>query len=308
MSLAVEFPEVFGRENPGFDAIVGNPPYGGKNTIIGWNRKNYLPWLKTLHQGAHGNADLAAHFFRRAFGLLRQGGAFGLISTNTIAQGDTRASGLEVLLANGGVIYRANKRFKWLGQAAVVVSVVHLSKGETALAPVLDERPVTRISAYLVEGDLDTSPERLVANARKSFIGSYVLGMGFTFDDIAAAKGEAESLAKMQALISQNPRNAERVLPYLGGEEVNNDPRHLHHRCVIDFADFPLQREAALPAWSGMTEEERKECWREGVVRVDYPGPVAGDWPDLLGIVEQRVKPERLGQKTKWVNVTGGDS
>jgi hypothetical protein len=114
---AVEFPEVFGGENPGFDAIVGNPPYGGKNTIIGWNRKNYLSWLKTLHQGAHGNADLAAHFFRRAFGLLRHGGAFGLISTNTIAQGDTRASGLEVLLANGGVIYRANKRFKWLGQA-----------------------------------------------------------------------------------------------------------------------------------------------------------------------------------------------
>ena len=31
----VEFPEVFTRENGGFDAIVGNPPFAGKNTIIG---------------------------------------------------------------------------------------------------------------------------------------------------------------------------------------------------------------------------------------------------------------------------------
>ena len=28
----IELPEVFERERPGFDAIVGNPPFGGKNT------------------------------------------------------------------------------------------------------------------------------------------------------------------------------------------------------------------------------------------------------------------------------------
>ena len=89
----IEFPEVFARDNGGFDAIVGNPPFAGKNTIIAGNTKNYLPWLQTLHEGAHGNADLVAHFFRRAFGLLRRGGVFGLIATNTIGQGDTRASG-----------------------------------------------------------------------------------------------------------------------------------------------------------------------------------------------------------------------
>ena len=36
---------------------------------------------------SHGNADLVAHFFRRAFELLREGGTFGLIATNTIAPG-----------------------------------------------------------------------------------------------------------------------------------------------------------------------------------------------------------------------------
>ena len=33
----IEFPEVFVRKNGGFDAIVGNPPFAGKNTIIGGN-------------------------------------------------------------------------------------------------------------------------------------------------------------------------------------------------------------------------------------------------------------------------------
>ena len=153
----IEFPEVFVRDNGGFDAIVGNPPFAGKNTIIGGNRKNYLPWLQTLHEGAHGNADLVAHCFRRAFGLLREGGVFGLIATNTIGQGDTRASGLTTILVNGGAIARATRRLKWPGEAAVVVSVVHVAKGE-ACSPALDGRQVRRISAYLVEGDLDTSP------------------------------------------------------------------------------------------------------------------------------------------------------
>ena len=293
----VEFPEVFSRDNPGFDAIVGNPPFAGKNTIIGGNRANYLPWLQTLHQGAHGNADLVAHFFLRAFGLIRTGGTFGLIATNTIGQGDTRATGLTTILGRGGAILRAVRRLKWPGEAAVVVSVVHLVKG-VANSPVLDGRAVRRISAYLVEGDLDTSPAPLAANSGKAFQGSIVLGMGFTFDDVAAAKGETESLEKMRTLIIKDPRNAERIFPYLGGEEVNNSPMQSHHRYVIDFFDRPLRRDQSLGSWFSATQSEehdelRREWLRNGVVPADYPNEVAEDWPDLIEIVRRRVKPER---------------
>ena len=114
----IEFPEAFSRDNSGFDAVVGNPPFAGKNTTIASNREGYLDWLKTLHEDAHGNADLVAHFFRRAFGLLRDSGCSGLIATNTIGQGDTRASGLGAILHEGGTISRAVKRLKWPGEAA----------------------------------------------------------------------------------------------------------------------------------------------------------------------------------------------
>ena len=67
-------------------------------------------------------------FFRRAFALMRKGGSFGLIATNTIAQGDTRSTGLRFICENGGVIYNATRRYKWPGLAAVVVSVVHVFK------------------------------------------------------------------------------------------------------------------------------------------------------------------------------------
>ena len=290
---ALEFPEVFAGDQAGFDAIVGNPPFAGKNTIIKGNRAHYLPWLQTLHEGAHGNADLVAHFFRSAFGLLKPGGVMGLIATNTIGQGDTRASGLTWILQNGGAISRAVRRLKWPGEAAVVVSVVHVARGGVEV-PELDGQLVRRVSAYLVEGDLDVSPEPLARNSGRAFQGSIVLGKGFTFDDAAAAKGDAESVAMMDSLIKRDPRNAARIFPYIGGDEVNTSPTHAHHRYVIDFSEFPLRRDADLRPWSGMSAKEREDTVRAGVVPQDYSEPVAADWPDLLEIIERRVKPERV--------------
>ena len=205
----VEFPEVFDRANPGFDAVIGNPPFAGKNTIAESTPDGYLAWLQTLHEGAHGNADLVAHFFRRAFGLLRQGGCFGLIATNTIRQGDTRESGLRPILAEGGSIISARRRLRWPGQAAVVVSVVHVLKGGWSEAPELDGKKVRRISAFLVEGEQDDTPAALRANAGIAFVGSYLLGMGFTFDD-ETNEPAANRLAEMERLIAKDPRNGNR--------------------------------------------------------------------------------------------------
>ena len=278
---AVEFPEVFARENPGFDAFVGNPPFLGGKRLSAVQGTVYNLWLTQEAVGASRNADLVAHFFRRAFALLRHSGVFGLLATNTIGQGDTRDTALAAILENGGSILRATKRLKWPGDAAVVVSVVHIAKDQI-LSPILDGRQVSRISAYLVEGDLDRSPARLAANASKAFQGSILLGMGFTFDDIAAAKGEAESLEMMRALIAKDPRNGERIFPYLGGEEINTSPTHAHRRYAINFAEYPLRRTQFQLSWSAATKSERQKWKRAGTVPVDYPGPVAADWPDLL--------------------------
>ena len=288
----IEFPEVFERENPGFDAFVGNPPFGGKNTVSSANVTNYPPWLKVLHAKSHGNSDLVAHFFRRVFDLLRDGGAFGLIATNTIGQGDTRSTGLRRVCTHGGEIYSAETRFKWPGAAAVVVSVVHVLKGRFNGEKRLDGRPVDEITGFLFHTGGHEDPVRLESNADRSFQGSIVLGMGFTFDD-SDTKGVATPLAGMRQLIRANSANADVIFPYIGGKEVNTSPTHRHHRYVINFRDYPLAREDLGALWEDAEEDKRTEWLRSGIVPVDYPEPVTQDWPDLLRIVEERVKPDR---------------
>ena len=379
----VEFPEVFDRENPGFDAFVGNPPFlGGKriSTVLG---NAYRDWLVELHEGANSNADIVAHFFRRAFSLIRFGGAFGLVATNTIAQGDTRSSGLRWICENGGEIFRATKRVKWPGDAAVVVSVLHVGRGASD-DRVLDGTDVPEITAFLFHRGSHADPAPLRSNADKCFNGSFVLGMGFTFDD-TDKKGIATPITEMHRLIGENPRNGECILPYIGGEEVNTAPTHAHHRYVINFRDWPLcradrqtqasktwnsrsadilsasgRRPEIVPAgtmpappeqppllgratgsesrptspetgreamrtpanrdrddeagddrgsgddvpvemasWADATNAERRRWLQRGIVPSDYPEPVAADWPELLAIVENRVKPERDVQNRK---------
>lgn len=270
----LEFPEVFTASRPGFDALVGNPPFAGKNNIAAGHAPAYPDWLKALHAESHGNADLVAHFFRRAFDLLRLGGTFGLIATNTIAQGDTRSTGLRWICTHDGTIFHAQKRYKWPGLAAVIVSVVHVRKGVVDGPCILDGRAVPRITAFLFHAGDHEDPKPLKANQNKSFQGSIVLGMGFTFDDTTP---DATPLAEMHRLIAKDPRNQERIFPYLGGEELNDSPTNAHHRYVINFGE--------------MTEEEARE------------------WPDLFRIVENKVKPDRMNlannadgirRKTYW--------
>ena len=300
----LEFPEVFERENPGFDAVVGNPPFAGKNTVAAAHAAGYPDWLKQLHVESHGNSDLVAHFFRRAFNLLREGGTLGLIATNTIGQGDTRSTGLHWICKHGGHIYRARRRLKWPGEAAVVVSVIHAAKGVYSGPKILDGHDVEAISAFLFHSGGHDDPERLNANASKSFIGSYVLGMGFTFDD-TDRKGVATPLAEMHRLIEENLRNREVICPYIGGEEVNTSPAHAYHRYVINFHDWPLRRADLGTTWRDANDDTKRDWRSDGIVPLDYPELVAADYPELLAIVEERVKPERFAQndrgaRKKW--------
>jgi hypothetical protein len=294
----LEFPEVFkvnehGEQTGGFDVIVGNPPFAGRNTLIAGSPKYYIDWLQGTHEGSSGNADLVAHFFRSAFDLLRKDASFGLIATKTIGQGDTRATGLKWICSNGGVIYQAKRRWKWVGQAAVTISIVHVRKGCVDGPVILDGQSVGNITAYLLNKGGSDAPAKLIANESKSFQGIKIYGQGFIFDQ-SDGNGESSSTKDMEALIELNPRNADLIHPYLGGEEVNDSPTQTFHRYVINFEDWPLRREDVGSKWSAASKTDERFWLRTGIVPLDYPGSVAADWPDLLRIVETKVKPYRL--------------
>ena len=242
----IEFPEVFAGDDGGFDAIVGNPPFAGKNTLINGNRDTICDWLQTLHAGAHGNADLVAHFFRRAFGLLRQGRLLradrhqhdrpGRHARERAAR-DARRRRRDL---------RATRRLPWPGEAAVVVSRGPCRQGRGA-----------QPGAGRAAGAADLGLPGRGRPGRQPGAAGGERGQGVSGHVSCSAwaspstttrprKGKASPVAEMHRLIAKDPRNAERIFPYLGGEEVNTDPRHAHRRWCIDFNDFPLRRERGV--------------------------------------------------------------
>ena len=194
----LEFPEVFDRNQPGFDIFLGNPSFAGHVIIAISSHKEYTNWLRKVHAEGQGKYDIVAHFFRRCFIPLRSGGRLGLIANNAI--------------------YTAHSRIKWPGMAVVVVSVVHVFKETTTGEKRLYGRPVQKITAFpfVNGGHEDARP--LAANAGQT-------------QDISSP------IATMERLIAENLKNQGVIFSYIDGEEVNNSPTHTHRRYVVNFGE-----------------------------------------------------------------------
>ena len=212
---------------------MGNPPFQGGKRITGALGTSYRDYLvEYLAEGVRGNADLCAYFFLRAGHALRQNGQFGLVATNTIAQGDTREVGLDQMVVNGFSIPRAVPSRPWLGLAAVEVAYVWVRKSTWCGEYILNDQQVSGISALLTAVDKhQEKPNYLERNKSGAFIGSYVLGMGFVL-----------SPEEAKSLIAKNPRNKEVVFPFLNGEDINGRLDQSPSRWVINFFDWPLER------------------------------------------------------------------
>ncbi len=237
----LEFPEVFADEelgHRGFDAIVSNPPFRGGQFLrqtLGNGCREYL--VERIGKGVRGSADLCAYFFLRAGQLVRTGGGFGMLATNTIAQGDTREVGLEQLTRSGFAIQRAVPSEKWPGEATLEVSHVWIQRGDWKGERVLNNERVTGITPLLsARGTVEGKPFRLVANEGKCFQGSIVLGKGFV-----VKSGWAQSLIK------EKPKYSDVLSPYLIGKDVNSRPDQSASRWVIDFHDWPLEQAQEYP-------------------------------------------------------------
>ncbi|MFO8074054.1 MAG: type IIL restriction-modification enzyme MmeI, partial [Polyangia bacterium] len=171
----------------------------------------------------------------------------GLVATNTVTQGDTRESGLDRIVADGGEIYAGIARTPWQGGAAVNVSTIWVHRGEWAAKRTLDDTPVDSISPALDAGGLTGKPERLAANANKSFQGSNVLGLGFTL-----------TTEEVQDLVDKSHRNADVLFPYLNGKDLNTSPDQSPSRWVINFFDWPLEKASKYPDCMKIVRERVK--------------------------------------------------
>jgi hypothetical protein len=218
-----EFPEVF--EKGGFNAFVGNPPFlGGKRigTVLGVDYQNAL---KSLYSDSKGASDLSAYFFRRSYSNLKMGSSLGMISTNTIAQGDTKEVGLDVIIRQGGIIFKAIPSSPWPGTAGVFISIVYLFCGNWSGPKFIDYLQVEGIGSDLRPSSKQyNKPKILKANKGQISEGIKIHGNGFILE---------EEEAKFLLITDLTCKSI--IQPYISGEDVNMKHNATSNRFVINF-------------------------------------------------------------------------
>lgn len=232
----LSFPEVFlDRTQPGFDAMVGNPPFLGGQRITGSMGTDFREHLvRWIAHGARGSADLVSYFFLRASTVARR---FGFLAVNTISQGDTREVGIDQLLERGWTVTRAVKSEPWPGEASNEVSKLWLTRDAWHGQFVLDGSATSGITTSLDPvSRVAGRPTPLPALRALCQHGSEPSGEGFIL-----------SAAEAQRLLSHDPRNRHVVLPYLTGADLNSSPDQSATRWAIFFWDWPLERASQYP-------------------------------------------------------------
>lgn len=275
----LEFPEVF--SNGGFDCILGNPPFLGDRRLKEAYGDQFLEWVRyNYSDGA--TVDLVVYFFLRINSIIKKNGFQSLITSNTVVKGKAREFGLEKIIKSGSTINFGIQIMQWPGVAAVEVSLISIFKGKWEGVFYLNNKPADNINTYLENDHESLEPIKLLNNSDYSFQGSLVLGKGFVLD-----------FEEGQALINKDPLNASIIKPYLNGEPLLNSPTQSTSRWVIDFKTIPLKR-ATESEWLDISDDEKLKHQKLGtLVEPTYSLMVAYDFPDLITILENRVKPER---------------
>ncbi len=225
--LVLAFPEVFGRDRPGFDAIIGNPPFLGGGKISGAVGTAYREHLAiVIARGKRAKRpDLVAFFLLRGEEVAATTGVVGLLATSSLSQGDTREIGLDQVTQTSS-IYAATRSQPW-PTASAAVEYVFVCLARPALSPCrryLDGTLVTGITPTLDPASrVAGAPSRLIANKGRAYQGSVLHGSAFILEP-----------EKAETLLA-DAENAAVVKPFLTGDDVNSTAERRPTRYALDF-------------------------------------------------------------------------
>lgn len=224
----LEFPEVFVRQQPGFDAFIGNPPFIG-NRLWKGTFGDRMQWQCQMILGASpGKIDLCVVFHRRAVDLIRKAGCYGLLGTSNIAEGSAITVGLGVVVKQGEIYY-ARKAMPWPGAASVDISIVCFRKGDWNGVRNADGIDCSRIGPRLEPELTNVWEPKALPNEIFSFEGANnSKGLAFVITDASPwfelLRNESQSLLR----------------PYITGDDITSSALNRIERWALDIADRDL--------------------------------------------------------------------
>jgi len=235
-----EFPKIFSRKNPGFDVVIGNPPYVRQETL----GEQFKKYAKEKYETYAGTADLYVYFVERSHRILVSGGRFGMICSNKFMRAKYGKNLREYLASNSTIhqivdfgelpVFKGPASFP----AIILTSNKKTKKQNFIYAPIKSitfpslENEVKKIGKTLdsrsLAGDNWTLARReeieIFEKMKKSSVplGEYVDRK--IFRGILTGYNEAFVIDKetRKKLISEDPKSAKLIKPFVIGDDVRN--------------------------------------------------------------------------------------
>ena len=216
----LEFSEIFKGENPGFDIVIGNPPYVRNEKI-----KDIKPYLETHYKTYQGNADLYVYFFEKGLKILKDNGIFAFICSNKFAKAKYGEKLRKLLLENQINIYDDLTGIKVFKEAQVDTCIIQIKNNYD------DNNTIFVDNKYLMEQNklnsksfTFNSPE--VLNLRDKIFNQGILVKDL---DIQINYGIKTGYNKAfiideetkNKLINEDSRNKEIIKPLLRGRDLD---------------------------------------------------------------------------------------
>ena len=217
----LEFSEVFQGKNPGFDIVIGNPPYVRHEKI-----KELKPALKEIYETYTGVADLYVYFFEKGIKLLKENGCLSYITSNKYTRANYGKKLREYILKyyiELYIDYTKNSVFK---EAAVDTSIIQLiNKNENNTQLYVDN------SFYMDQNNLNNDTFSFIKpkifNVKEKILNQGVKLSNFKGVEIKSGIMTGYNKAFIideetkNNLIKKDPKNKNIIKPVLKGKDIS---------------------------------------------------------------------------------------
>src|SRR5215212_6845775 len=289
------FPQVFSGDNPGFDVVIGNPPYIRMETF-----KLLKQYLRQQYRAHEERADLYAYFLEKGLGILTMSGRLGMIVSNKFIKAKYGRPLRRVLAEEAMIDTIADFAGADVFQGATVRTVVLIGSKSTmgeghrvTYVPVPDKGTLLTIanasstveehsarasyklaSSAVAPDEWRLLPEEYGLLLNKLRAGAVTLNTWLGKSALFGLKTglndafiiDSQQAEKLKALDSSS---AEVIRPILFGRDVRRYFIEPHDRFVIychpqlDIEDYPAVREHLLPYKHALRKRASTQKWFE---------------------------------------------
>ncbi|MCC7477887.1 class I SAM-dependent DNA methyltransferase [bacterium] len=224
------------KDDPRELAIIGNPPFMGRHKMRAALGDDYVDQLHKAFPNNR-NADLVTYWYPKAIAALRKGERAGFVSSNSIAQNESREASLDKIIEAGGTIHDAWKSYPWPGEAAVHVSIVNWISSKFDGQLILAGTAVISLGAQLSAGTDMSSAKAIRANEMLCFKGIEPGCEQFIIDR-----------ETRERLLLEDAQSANVIMPFIDGRDLNRSIDASATRWIIDFTFVSEEQHKLYPA------------------------------------------------------------